>query len=237
MISRLLHLISTNKKLSEAVKNITGFYPRRIHYYELAFRHKSVSKEIREGFRESNERLEYLGDSILGAVVAEYLYKRFPYKDEGFLTKMRSKIVSKENLAALAKKMGITKLLTARIDTRLQQSSINEDTFEAFIGAIYMDRGYHQTRKFILNRIMKHHIDVELLEVTDTDFKSQFIEWAQSTKASFEFAIADESGKGYERTFTVDLVVNGEKLGRGISHSKKKAEQQASQQALKVIQQ
>ena len=232
LLSRFYYLISHNKKLSRAVKNIAGFYPRRVHYYELAFRHRSAAIEVKDGFRQSNERLEYLGDSILGAVVAEFLYKRFPYKDEGFLTKMRSKIVSKENLSRIAKKLGMSELLTAKFENTLLLQSVNEDTFEAFLGAVYMDRGYFYARKFILQRIFKNHLDIDELEQTDTDYKSQFIEWAQGNKTTFEFVLASESGQGHKKLFCIHLLVNGKKIGEGISHSKKKAEQQASFQGL-----
>ena len=235
LLSRFYYLISHNKKLSRAVKNIAGFYPRRVHYYELAFRHRSAAIEVKDGFRQSNERLEYLGDSILGAVVAEFLYKRFPYKDEGFLTKMRSKIVSKENLSRIAKKLGMSELLTAKFENTLLLQSVNEDTFEAFVGAVYMDRGYFYARKFILQRIFKNHLDIDELEQTDTDYKSQFIEWAQGNKTTFEFVLVSESGQGHKKLFSIHLLANEKKIGEGISHSKKKAEQQACLQALEKI--
>ena len=235
MLGRFYFYTSPNKKLSLAVKNITGFYPRRVHFYELAFRHRSASIEIKEGFRESNERLEYLGDSILGAVVAEYLYKRFPYKDEGFLTKMRSKIVGKENLSQLAKKLGMDDLLMANFENKVSLQSIHEDTFESFIGAIYMDRGYEFARRFVLYRIIKHHLDIDTLEHIDNDYKSRFIEKAQANKTPFEFVVFSESGQGFNKIFTVHLCLNGQKIGEGISHSKKKAEQQAAEQALEKI--
>lgn len=229
------HLFSSNKDLSNAIKNVTGFYPSNIAYYQLAFIHSSVAKENERGFLISNERLEFLGDSILGAVIAEYLYKRFPNKDEGFLSKMKSKIVGKESLSALAKNLGLDTLLNAKLDHISKSKSANEDVFEALLGAIYLDKGYDTVKDFLLKRIIKLHLDIDEIEATDNDFKSRIIEYSQKKRMTHEFVLVSETGKGYDKQYEIHLFLNEQFAGKGLAHSKKRAEQMASQEALERL--
>lgn len=216
---------SPDKKLYSSLKNILGFYPGNISLYKQAFRHSSAAQEVKKGVKDSNERLEYLGDAILGAVIAEHLFVLFPFKDEGFLTKMRSKIVSRSQLNQLSVKLGINKFIEASLERGSQSNSINGDAFEALIGAIYVDKGYLVSRDFILNRIVKNHIDMEEVEHKETDYKSRLIEWAQKEKKELRFVLAEEIGEGNDKQFLVEVTIDGAPKGRMQHFSKKKAEQ------------
>lgn len=222
-----------DKQLSKAIKNIIGISPDNIFLYKLAFRHRSAAAEIKKGVKDSNERLEYLGDAILSAVVADFLFKKFPYKGEGFLTEMRSKIVSRSNLNKLFEKLGMASLIQANSESLSNNKSIFGDTFEALIGAIYLDKGYDKTKKVILNRIIKFHVDIEELENTEKNFKSKLIEWAQREKKSIEFVISDEKETRRGRLFEITVRIDGEDMGVGSDFSKKQAEQTAAEKTLK----
>lgn len=217
----------------ESLKNILGFYPKNISLYRKAFTHTSAAPEIKEGIRDSYERLEFLGDAVLGTVVADFLFTRFPFKDEGFLTKMRSKMVSRAQLNKLCVKFGLNEFIEAGPDVRSPRSySVNGDVFEALIGAIYLDRGYAFTKKFILNRVIKMHLDVEEIEATEVDFKSRLIEWAQKEKFEFAFEVMREIGNGHEKQYLIEVFISNEAKGKGQHFSKKKAEQIAAENAL-----
>ena len=223
------------------LNNILGFVPSNIRLYKMAFRHKSVATTIKEGAKNSNERLEFLGDAVLGSVVAELLFKKYPYKDEGFLTEMRSKIVSRANLNLLSRKIGLNELI--QFDARMihfpiKQGSLLGDAFEALIGAIYLDKGYTFTQKFLLNRIIKQHVDIGLLEQTETNFKSRLIEWCQQEGKEFSFQLTDNPPGESNKLFSVIAVVNGETCGLGRDYNKKSAEKMAAEKAcefLKII--
>ncbi|MBY0245127.1 MAG: ribonuclease III, partial [Sphingobacteriaceae bacterium] len=192
----------------------------------MAFRHRSVAKMLKNGIKSSNERLEFLGDAILGAVIAELLFKNYPYKDEGFLTQLRSKIVSRSNLNQLARKMGFDDLIQYDKKIVSPQSgnhSMLGDAFEALIGAIYLDKGYDFTKKIILNRIVKPYIDVHTLEVTETNFKSKLIEWCQQQAKIFSFDLKDNEAGENNKLFTIHAVIDGETLGIGRDYNKKNA--------------
>ncbi len=225
---------STDKKLYSSLNNILGFYPSNIDLYKQAFRHSSVAKEVKEGFRNSNERLEFLGDAVLSAVIAEHLFKVFPFKDEGFLTKMRSRIVSRAQHNQIARKIGLEKLIESNVDGG-RPGSLLGDCLEALIGAIYLDKGYAQTRSFLLKRIVRIHIDLDHLENHDTDYKSRIIEFIQREKKSIEFKLAGEAGRGNERQFIIELFIEGTMVGKGQHFSKKGAEQIAAEKACQSL--
>lgn len=222
---------SPEKDLFQSIKNIFGFYPENIFLYKLAFRHKSAAHETFNGIKISNERLEYLGDAILSAVVADYLFKKFPFKDEGFLTEMRAKIVSRSQLNHLSYKLGIDKLIYYSKDIKNTFRSMNGDAFEAFIGAIYIDKGYNFTRKLIIQRIINYHLNIEELENKELNFKSKLIEWSQKEKKSVEFIVKDEIGEGYQKKHVIEVLVNNEPIAIGMDFSIKKAEQNAAEKA------
>ena len=222
-------LFSDDKKLRQSLKNICGFYPANIELYKMAFRHSSIAQQIKSGVSNSNERLEFLGDAILGSVVAHFLFTKFPYRDEGFLTKMRSRIVSRQNINKLAVKMGVETFIKKVNDSRPGFKSMNGDALEAFIGAVYLDKGYGVAQDFVINRIIKIHVDLDALENTDTDYKSKMIEWIQREKKTIRFEMVGEEGKGHEKYYTVNLCIEGEIAGTGKGFSKKIAEQMAAQ--------
>ena len=202
----------------------------------MALRHKSVASEINKGIKDSNERLEFLGDSIINAVITEYLFKKFPFKEEGFLTQFRSKIVSRENLNKLSEKLGIVKFLNFHKEsTNSYHNSLGGNAFEALIGAVFLDKGYLGTKKIIVNRILKYHIDLEELETKEVNFKSRLIEWVQKEKKNIDFILNEEKGNSNKKNFYINVVIDGEIKGKGASYSKKKAEQIASEEAYKSI--
>jgi ribonuclease-3 len=223
---------SKDKTLVSAIKNLTGFYPVNLSLYKLAFSHKSVAKETSKGIKLSNERLEFLGDAVLGSVVAELLFKRFPYRDEGFLTEMRSKIVSRENLKQLAMKMGIDKMVQKDVAT-VGFRSMYGDAFEALIGAIYLDKGYKTVQKFILNRIISIHLDLNHLEATENNFKSKVLNWGQKEKHNVVFETVEENSS--TRLIKVRLIIDDKEIATGLDFSKKKAEQIAAEMACGLL--
>lgn len=221
-----------DKKLSVAILNIFGFKPKNIALYKLAFRHKSMAQQESNGFRHSNERLEYLGDAVLGSCVADFLFKKFPYKDEGFLTEIRSRIVSRQNLNLLSRKLGIDKLILTSRDNQATGTSILGDAFEAFIGALYLDKGYRFTYKIIVNKIIQNHLDLEDLVTKEVNFKSKLIEWSQKEKREIEFEVTEESENSKKlKLYIVNLKIDKKVVAQGTDFSIKKAEQNAAAQA------
>jgi ribonuclease-3 len=227
---------SPEKDLLQSIKNIFGFYPENIFLYKLAFRHKSVAEETFNGVKISNERLEYLGDAILSAVIADFLFKKFPFKDEGFLTEMRAKIVSRTQLNNLSYKLGIDQLIYCNKEVKSHNRSMNGDAFEAFIGAIYIDKGYNFTKKIIINRIINYHINIDELENKELNFKSKLIEWSQKEKKSVEFILKDEIGEGFNKQHVIEVFVDNKPVAVGMDFSIKKAEQNAAEKAYNQLQ-
>ena len=237
-ISRFYKLyISPNRKYVKVLKNLLGFVPGNLSLYRLAFRHKSAAQNIKKGVKNSNERLEFLGDAVLGSVVAEVLFKLYPYEDEGFLTELRSKIVSRVNLNQLGKKLGFDKLI--EFDNRAlnsqRQGSLLGDAFEALIGAVYLDKGYDFTKNFLINHIIKSHIDIHTLEQTETNFKSKLIEWCQRHSKDISFDLVSNFDGENVKLFTVQASVDGEAVGLGKEFSKKNAEKLAAEKACETL--
>ena len=226
---------SKEKHFYEAIKNIFGFYPENIFLYKLAFRHKSQAEELLNGVRVSNERLEFLGDTVLSTAVADYLFRMFPYKDEGFLTEMRSKLVSRSQLNKLSLKLGIDQLIICTHDNNNVYRSIKGDAFEAIIGAMYLDKGYDFTRKVLIDRVIKNNFDINELSTTDVNFKSKLIEWAQKEKKFTEFTVVQEVGAGYHKQYVVDVSIDDEVVGQGRDYSIKGAEQNAAMKAVEKL--
>ena len=222
---------SPDKILFESLRNILGFYPGNIALYKSAFRHSSVATHIKDGIKDSNERLEFLGDSVIGTVIADYLFKKFPFKDEGFLTKMRSKMVSRTQHNNIANKLGLTNFIERDTDRRGVPSSINGDAYEALIGAIYLDKGFDFAQQFLLTHIINVHIDMDEVETKEVDFKSKFIEWAQKEKKDYRFETAVDGNAVSDKLFTIQLIVDDKILGSAQHFSKKRAEQLAAEVA------
>src|ERR1700760_4272731 len=229
--------LSPNRKYVKSLRNLLGFVPGNLSLYRLAFRHKSVAQNIKKGVKNSNERLEFLGDAVLGSVVAEVLFKLYPYEDEGFLTELRSKIVNRGNLNQLARKLGFDKLI--EFDNRMlnssRQGSLLGDAFEALIGAIYLDKGYDFTRSFLVNYIIKSHIDIHRLEQTETNFKSKLIEWCQRHGKDISFDLVDNLDGENTKLFTVQASIDGEIMGQGKEFNKKNAEKLAAERACEAL--
>ena len=209
-----------------------GFYPKNIELYHQAFLHKSLLKGNKLESFESNERLEYLGDAILDSIISHYLFNKFPYQDEGYLSQLRSRIVSRQNLNGIGIKLGFNELINSKIERG--SKSIYGDALEALIGAIYLDRGYSWAQKFVEDRLLFIHIDIEVVMKTETDFKSRVIEWCQKERLDFEFVFSSDDAANPD-LFEALLKINYIIKGKGSAHSKKKAEQLAAQEFYKTI--
>jgi ribonuclease-3 len=214
------------------LKNILGFTPGNISLYKTALTHRSV----REAADENNERLEYLGDAILSALIADYLFKRYPYKEEGFLTEMRSKMVNRQQLNEIAIKMGLKKItLYNKSDGSLKISQIFGNTLEALVGGIYLDKGYKTTAKWVNERIIMPHMFVDDLENLEINHKNKLYGWANKNGKMLEFETLDERIENGRRLFTIGAVVNGELIAEGKAFNKKDASQIASQLAVEKL--
>jgi len=227
--SRILTLFSSNKQLLLQLEHLLGFVPKRISYYELALMHRSQLDEVDS----NNERLEFLGDAILGAIVAEYLFKKYPYQSEGYLTELRSRIVRRETMNNVAMRMGLNKLVQYnRNDKSLSRSHIFGNALEALIGAVYLDQGFIKTRKFILDQFIRSYIDLDTMESTDTNYKNQLLSWAQRNNHNLVFDTMDEKTEGSRKLFTVGILLDGELVAQGNGYNKKEAGQVAAKAAL-----
>jgi ribonuclease-3 len=229
--------LSPNRKYVKKLRLLLGFVPGNLSLYRMAFRHKSVATSVKKGVKNSNERMEFLGDAVLGSVVAEVLFKMYPYKDEGFLTELRSKIVNRANLNQLARKMGFDHLIEYdnRMVSNTRQGSLLGDAFEALIGAVYLDKGYDFTKAFLINHIIKSHIDINTLEQTETNFKSKLIEWCQRHGKDISFDLIENQEGENTKLFSVNAIIDGEVMGLGKEFSKKNAEKLAAEKACEAL--
>ena len=223
-----------DKALYDYIHNIFGFYPRHIALYRVAFTHKSVKTENVGGYHVSNERMEYLGDSVLSTAVADYLFHTYPTQAEGFLTEMRSRIVSRSSLNRLSEKLGFGDYIRHSSDT-CQARSMGGNAFEALMGAIYLDRGYDFAKQIIIERIIKIHIDIEQLQSTDINFKSKLLEWSQKHKKNTTFKLVEEIGEGHRKQFHIQIVINDKSYGDAIDRSIRGAEQLAAEKTCKML--
>jgi ribonuclease-3 len=217
------------------ISRITGLSPDNTSLYRLAMSHSSVAKENSSGTKNSYERLEYLGDSVLGTVVAEYLFKKFPYKNEGFLTDIRSRIVNRESLNKVGKKMGLNQIVEYSGKVNLSHKSLYGDVLEALVGAVYLDKGYYPCRQFILLKILEHHFDIEEVVTNTSNFKSLLIEWTQKHGHKLDFTIKEESGNMHNKEFTAAVYVDEKEISIGKGTSKKRAEQAAAEKACEIL--
>ncbi len=222
---------SEDKILKSTIRGIIGKSPSNLELYKLSLRHSSTSED-------SNERLEYLGDAVLGAVVAEFLFKKFPAKDEGFLTEIRSRIVKRDSLNTLALKIGLSNLVLHSNSKLVKGKSISiyGNALEAFIGAVFLDKGYKYCSKFILNYLISSHIDLKDIIENTTNFKSVIIEWAQKKGEKINFENMKEEGTQHSKKFTCRISVGDAILSSGSGFSKKKSEQAAAQNACESLQ-
>lgn len=225
----------SDKQLRREYKKILGFRPGKIDYYRQALYHKSYAIKKFNSSLKSNERLEFLGDAILDSIVAEHIYFSFPNENEGFLTQLRSKIVNRETLKRISIKLGIANLVVSRI-VNDKQKYLYGDAMEAVIGAIYLDKGYKKTKQFVLDVMIKHHINLNELSRTEVDFKSRVIEWGQKNKKEINFTCNQEVAEDTkDPVFVSHILIFDQIAGMGSGSSKKEAEQNAAQQALEYI--
>ncbi len=235
LLSLLIPLSRHDRAFKQKLKNILGFNPANLALYKQAFRHSSFA-ETSDEYLQSNERLEFLGDAILGAVIGEHLFKLFPKKDEGFLTQIRSRIVNGQHLYTLSKKFGFDVLLHSNLtDKEKISSSAYGDAFEAFLGAVFIDKGFEITKKFIVDRIIKMHLDMERLLDNDTDYKSQFQILMQRKKQQFEYLTVKELRFGTDKSYTMQLLIDGVVQAEFEHRSKKVAEQKLAQIVLEIL--
>lgn len=224
------------KEFRRSIEQIIGEKPKNDLLYQLAFRHTSASKQTKiSGFKESNERLEFLGDSVLGMIVAEYLFKKYPFKDEGFLTEIRSRIVNRESLNIVARRIGLDKLIEFDGQRNFHRTSMFGDAMEALIGAIYLDKGFTFTKKFIISKLLTNHFDLDVVISNNTNYKSTILSWAQADGRKVEFIIVEEKGKNHSKEFIAQVLVDAEVISSGSGWNKKKAEQDASRRACETL--
>ena len=218
-------------ELSQFILKCFGYRPRSLRYFERALTHKSTTSEVVE----SNERLEFLGDAILDSIIAEYLYTKFPDEDEGYLTKIKSKIVNRKTLGDIGHEMGLYEVMRYDQSRSIKLETIEGNAFEALIGAIYLDGGYRKAQRSIERHVFFKYLDLNQLLEEELDFKSKLYIWCQKNKLPISFDIVSEENLGHEWKYIVEVVINEKAFGRGVGTSKKKAEQVASKETLGLI--
>jgi ribonuclease-3 len=231
-LKRLFGSSQRGPSLKKQLNNLLGFTPGNLTLYQLSLTHRSV----KEGTEENNERLEYLGDAILSAIVADYLFNKYPYKGEGFLTEMRSKMVNRQKLNDIALKMGINKITSYnKFDNALKGSQIFGNTLEAIVGAIYLDKGYMVTKDWVFKYIISPHLFMDDLEVLEINIKNKLYGWANKNGRNLEFETLDETIENGRRVFTIGAMIDGELIAEGKAYNKKDAGQIAAKEAIEKL--
>ena len=237
-ISLIKLLFVKDKELYVFIHRITGYYPRNIKLYQLAMIHRSKPVKLDNGRWANNERLEFLGDAVLDNVVADFLYHTFPDKHEGFLTSTRAKIVQRESLNRIGNSLHINTHVQAMMHASSHNSYISGNAMEALVGAIYLDQGFEHCRKFIIERIIKRHFDLNDLVKTDQNFKSRLIEWTQKYRVTIDFELIDAyTDADKNPVFRTAILLGGIYASDGVGYSKKESHQNASQKALERLSQ
>ena len=235
-IDKIRLLFRKDKESYLCFYKILGFYPRNIKLYQQALLHKSTSIRSEKGRPLNNERLEFLGDAILDAIVGDIVYKHFEGRREGFLTNTRSKIVQRETLNKLAVEIGLDKLVKYSARSSSHNSYMYGNAFEAFIGAIYLDQGYKRCKRFMEEKIFKNYIDLDKMSRKEVNFKSKLIEWSQKSKVEVSFELIEQFlDEDYNPMFHTEIRIEGIPAGKGTGYSKKESQQNAAQAALKKI--
>jgi ribonuclease III len=233
-LRRLYNLyIHPDKELARRLRALLGFTPVYLQLFKLAFFHKSTFSNSEYAIS-NNERLEFLGDAVLSTIVGEYLFKKYPNSDEGFLTKMRSKIVKRNSLDEIADKMGLDLFLAHYNQTRLSKSMLG-NALEALVGAVYIEVGYERTKKFVVRRILRRYLNIHELEHIDDNYKSQLLEWCQKNGHQIDYKVLAKYKSEKRDKFKVAVYVDGKKLGTADDFNKKSAEQLASERAMAVL--
>jgi ribonuclease III len=224
------------RKFRSRLKSILGFNPGNLELYEIAFIHRSATFTLTDGKKVNNERLEYLGDAVLDAILSDYLFEKFPNANEGFLTKIRSRIVNRDVLNQLAISMGIDKILISRINSTHLTRNLYGDAFEALIGSVFLDKGFKKTKNVFIKKVLNKYLDLNQIVKTDTDYKSLVFEWVQKKKANLIFTYKEEYEFNLKKSvFSTTLFIDRVEFGEGHGSSKKEAEQEAASQAWKKI--
>ncbi len=227
------YYFSEDKELTRRLTPILGFIPSNIQIFKLAFSHKSTPTDKAYAIT-NNERLEYLGDAVLGTIVAEYLFKKYPNANEGFLTKMRSKIVKRKSLNKIGEKMGLDLLLAEYNSTRLSRSMMG-NAVEALVGAVYLELGYTKTRRYVVRKILRNYVDIHELESYDDNYKSQLLEYCQKLGQTVSYKLVARYKFEKRDRFKVAVLVDGKKLAVADDFNKKSAEQTASEKAMQNL--
>jgi ribonuclease III len=227
------YYLSPDKNLAKRLRSLLGFTPSNLGLFKLAFYHKSASSEKLYAIQ-SNERLEYLGDAVLGTIVAEYLFKKYPNNNEGFLTKMRSKIVKRKSLNKIADKMGLDVILSEYNSTRLSRSMLG-NALEALVGAVYLESGYPKTKRYVINKILRGYLDIHELETFDDNYKSQLLEWCQKNGQTVAYKMLAKYKFEKRDRFKVAVMIDGNKIATADDFNKKSAEQTASEKAMHTL--
>jgi ribonuclease-3 len=223
-------------EFSSRLKKIFGFRPGNLKLYEIAFIHRSATFTLPDGKKVNNERLEYLGDAIISAILSDYLFEKFPDASEGFMTKIRSRIVNRDVLNQLAVSMGINKILISNINSIHPTRNLYGDALEALIGSVFLDKGFKKTKKIFIKNILNKYLDIENIISTDTDYKSLVFEWVQKNKSNLIFTYNEEYDFNMKKSiFSTTLIIDRQEMGVGQGSSKKEAEQEAASQAWKRL--
>lgn len=221
--------ITNKKEFASRLRKIIGFRTMNLRIYEVAFIHRSASFSLPDGQRINNERLEFLGDAVLDTILSDYLFEKFPEANEGFMTKIRSRIVNREILNQLALSIGIDKILVSHVSSNHSTRNLYGDALEALIGALFVDKGFKKTKNLFIKRVFNKYLDLEKIIETDTDYKSLVFEWIQKHKSNLTFAYEEEYDfKLKKSVFSATLIINKEEFGKGQGASKKEAEQEAA---------
>ncbi len=229
------YYFAKDKYLAQKLKEVLGFVPKNLNLFKKAFYHKSMNDELTHS-NQHNERLEYLGDSVLSVIVAEYLFNKYPNQDEGFLTKMRSKIVKRNTLNQLAGDMGLDIILSNYMQGSMSRSMLG-NAFEAVIGAIYLEKGFSYTRSYVVKQILLKHLNIHELESTDDNYKSQLLEWGQKNNIEVDYKLLMKYKLDKRDRFKIGVFINGQSYSEGDDYNKKAAEQTASEIALQKLSQ
>lgn len=226
------YYLSPDKEFARKLKPLLGYTPANLGIFKLAFSHKSTSNSGDKAFpMQNNERLEYLGDAVLGTIVAEYLFKKYPDSNEGFLTKMRSKLVKRKSLNRIGDKMELELLLAEYNTTRLSRSMLG-NAVEALVGAVYLDRGYAPTKTFVINHMLRKYVNIHELERLDDNYKSQLLEWCQKSGKSVTYKLLARYKFEKRGRFKVAVMINNKRVAVADDFNKKSAEQMASEKAM-----
>jgi ribonuclease III len=224
--------ILDKQEFKSRLKKILGFRTGNLRIYEIAFIHRSATLTLPDGKKVNNERLEFLGDSVLDGILSDFLFEKYPDANEGFMTKIRARIVNREILNQLAVSMGINKILVSNISLGHNTKHLYGDALEALIGAVFLDKGFRKTKRFFMRNVLEKYLDMQTIVNTDNDYKSLVFEWVQKKKANLSFTYKEDYNFDLKKSvFTTILQIDNEEFGKGQGASKKEAEQEAACQA------